>query len=285
MEKLVPPAEEVLAEAESLPLALTSCESENTKRALTIEEKEEDLRLEAQRLFVEALKTGELEKHFAQRPLLYSSSAKQPQESANLMESDAEDEPKPEIECDSVTDEHPSVLRSMGKEEVSKKVEVPLAESNSVTATVERAPEQEAAECVASKSEGIVVEEEAAECDVEDPLAMLGGMGEEEVYKVTLMDEYSLLGDTPVVGMTESVTKGEAVADCSVQNLVGKEKEAPAGQQNSVVENAPTPTVEESKDQGTMAKNAAQASNATAPRSKQAARRAKQQDGRKGKKR
>merc|ERR1711870_222212 len=34
-----------------------------------------------------------------------------------------------------------------------------------------------------------VEEEEEVACDFDDPLAMLGGMGEEEVYKVTLLDE------------------------------------------------------------------------------------------------
>merc|ERR1711972_1182842 len=36
---------------------------------------------------------------------------------------------------------------------------------------------------------GAQAEEEEETADFDDPLAMLGGMGQEEVYKVTLMDE------------------------------------------------------------------------------------------------
>merc|ERR1719422_1187423 len=47
--------------------------------------------------------------------------------------------------------------------------------------------EEEASTLV--KENGKEVEEEEAAGDIDDPLAMLGGMGEEQVYQVTLVNE------------------------------------------------------------------------------------------------
>merc|ERR1712187_698403 len=59
-----------------------------------------------------------------------------------------------------------------------------MGEVYKVTLMDEAAPEEAKNEETSAK-----VEEEEVACDFDDPLAMGGGMGEEEVYKVTLMDE------------------------------------------------------------------------------------------------
>merc|ERR1712060_188503 len=55
-------------------------------------------------------------------------------------------------------------------------------------------------------------EEEAAECDIDDPFAMMGGMGEEEVYKVTLMEDKTAEEETAEskeIGVLEGVEQAK----------------------------------------------------------------------------
>merc|ERR1712060_485463 len=67
----------------------------------------------------------------------------------------------------------------MGEEEVYK-----------VTLMEDKTAEETAAEhSKTAVPEAAMPEEETAECDLDDPFAMMGGMGEEEVYKVTLMED------------------------------------------------------------------------------------------------
>merc|ERR1719253_1798023 len=50
------------------------------------------------------------------------------------------------------------------------------------------------------------VEEEEAECDIDDPFAMMGGMGEETVYKVTAFEEKAEAAPAPVPAESTPVT-------------------------------------------------------------------------------
>ncbi len=53
-------------------------------------------------------------------------------------------------------------------------------------------------------------------CDIDDPFAMMGGMGEEEVYKVTMVEEKKEPHD--IIGNQRACTS--RVYGCGLRNIV-----------------------------------------------------------------
>merc|ERR1712060_350352 len=128
--------------------------------------------------------TAESEKNVA------SEGAEQVEENAAETEGAAMHEEEA-AECD--IDDPFAMMGGMGEEEVykvtlmeDKTLEEATAESKEtgVLEGVERTEEQPA-----QAQEKHAIEQEVVGCDCDDPFAMMGGMGEEEVYKVTLMED------------------------------------------------------------------------------------------------
>merc|ERR1712060_311790 len=94
-------------------------------------------------------------------------------------------------ECD--IDDPFAMMGGMGEEEVYK---VTLMEDKTTEEAAAESKENIVSEGVRQADEKTprapgtsMLEEDAVECDCDDPFAMMGGMGEEEVYKVTLMED------------------------------------------------------------------------------------------------
>jgi hypothetical protein len=183
-----------------------------------------------------------------------------------------------------------AMLGGMGEEEVYK------------VTLIDESPKEESIPVVETLTSNAVEQEEPAECDVKDALAMLGGMGEEEVYKVTLMNEStSLLVET----LTSNAVEQEEAAECDVEDPLamlggmGEEEvykitlmdESPQESRSDVVVDSPKEQnksvveVEKKKEGASSPKRAKQVAAETESKSKQTARRAKQQENQKSKKR